>query len=182
MKKPLFWILILSIFMFSCKQRKAENPNGQENMENQFVSRIHTTDLETNLYRFLGKTSLEKHILDFENVDWKGDYKEEFNSMGFNMPDLEVLSSNDSKYLSVSVAPNTEDSFQYVIGLGNHLTTDDPDNPNRTVKLYMTESENAEIPKKFIDLFFKRDFSKINSELQELYLMDEIEDVYKNAK
>jgi hypothetical protein len=182
MKKPLFWTLIFSIFIFSCKEKKAENSNGQENMENDFVSRIHTTDLESDLYRLLGKTSLEKHISDFENVDWKGDYKKEFNSMEFNMPDLEVLSKNDSKYLSVSVAPNTEDSFQYVIGLGNHLETDHPNNPNRTVKLYMTESENVEIPKKFIDLFFKRDFSKINAELQELYLMDEIEDVYKNVK
>ena len=151
-------------------------------MTNEFISRIHTPDLETDFYRILGTTSLEKHSADFEKVDWKGDYKKEFNSMEFNMPDLEVLSKNDSKYLSVSVAPNTEDSFQYVIGLGNHLETDHPNNPNRTVKLYMTESENVEIPKKFIDLFFKRDFSKINAELQELYLMDEIEDVYKNVK
>ncbi|WP_209406407.1 hypothetical protein [Pseudozobellia sp. WGM2] len=151
-------------------------------MENEFVSRIHTTDLETDLYQLLGKTTLEKHISDFENVDWKADYKKEFNSMDFNMPDLEVLSKNDSKYLSVSIAPNTEDTFQYVIGLGAHLETGDPNNPNRKVKLYMTESENPEIPKKFFGLFFNQDFDQVSSELQQLYLMDEIEDVYKNKK
>ena len=182
MKKPLFWTLILSVFLISCKQKKAENSNGQKNMENEFVSRIHTTELETDFYRLLGKTSLEKHVSDFENVDWKGDYKKEFNSMEFNMPDLEVLSKNDSKYLSISIAPNTEDSFQYVIGLGTHEETGDPNNPNRKVKLYMTESENSEIPKKFFDLFFERNFQKINTELNGLYLMDEIEDVYKNKK
>jgi hypothetical protein len=166
---------------FSCKDKNAEKPNGNK-MENEFVSRIHTTDLETDLYQLLGKTSLEKHISDFENVDWKADYKKEFNSMDFNMPDLEVLSKNDSKYLSVSIAPNTEDTYQYVIGLGTHLETGDPNNPNRKVKLYMTESENPEIPKKFFGLFFNRDFDQVNSELQQLYLMDEIEDVYKNKK
>lgn len=151
-------------------------------MENEFVSRIHTTELETDFYRLLGKTSLEKHISDFESVDWKNDYVKEFNSMNFNLPNLEVLNKTDSKYLSVSVAPNTEDSFQYVIGLGTHKETGDPSNPKRKVKLYMTESENAEIPKKYFDLFFKKDFEGINSELDGLYLMDEVEDVYKNVK
>ncbi|PQB05785.1 hypothetical protein BST85_13435 [Aureitalea marina] len=132
----------------SCKDKNAEKPNRNK-MENEFVSRIHTTDLETDLYQLLGKTSLEKHISDFENVDWKADYKKEFNSMNFNMPDLEVLSKNDSKYLSVSIAPDTEDNYQYTIGLGTHLETDDPNNPNRKVKLYMTESENPAIPKSF---------------------------------
>ena len=151
-------------------------------MENEFVSRIHTTDLETDLYRLLGKTSFQKHISDFDKIDWKGDYTKEFNSMNFNMPDLEVLSKNDSKYLSVSVAPNTEDSFQYIIGLGTHEETGDPNNPKRKVKLYMTESENSEIPKKYFDLFFKRDFGEIYSELDGLYLMDEVEDLFKNIK
>ena len=166
---------------FSCKDKNAEKPN-ENKMENEFVSRIHTTDLETDLYQLLGKTTLEKHISDFENVDWKADYKKEFNSMDFNMPDLEVLSKNDSKYLSVSIAPNTEDTYQYVIGLGTHLETSDPNNPNRKVKLYMTESENPEIPKMFFGLFFNQDFDQVSSELQQLYLMDEIEAVYKNKK
>jgi len=181
MKKPLFWILIMSLFLISCKDKKSENSIGQ-NIENEFVSRIHTTNLETDLYRPLGKTSLEKHIKDFEDVDWKNDFIKEFNSMNFNLPDLEVLSKNDSKYLSVSIAPNTEDSFQYIIGLGTHLETGDPNYPNRKVKLYMTESENEEIPKKFFNLFFNRDFEGINSELERFYLMDEIEDVYENEK
>ena len=181
MKKYLFLTLTLTALLVSCQEKKSENSNGQK-MENEFVSRIHTTELETDFYRVLGKTSLEKHISDFEKVDWKNDYIKEFNSMNFNLPDLEVLSKNDSKYLSVSIAPNTEDSFQYVIGLGTHEETGDPNHPKRKVKLYMTESENSEIPKKFFDLFFERDFKAINSELDGLYLMDEIEDVYKNVK
>ncbi|WP_220473642.1 hypothetical protein [Flagellimonas taeanensis] len=151
-------------------------------MKNEFVSRIHTTELETDLYQLLGKTSLEKHISDFNNVNWKSNYEKEFNSMDFNMPDLEVLSKNDSKYLSVSIAPNTDDTYQFIIGLGTHLETDNPNIPNRKVKLYMTESDNEEVPKKIIELFFKRDFAKINTELDQLYLMDEVEDVYINKK
>ncbi|MFH4968754.1 hypothetical protein V8G61_11180 [Gaetbulibacter sp. M240] len=181
MKKHLFWTLILATFVFSCKENKSENTNGH-NMENEFVSRIHTTELEADLYQLLGKTSFEKHISDFEKVDWNSDYEKEFNSMDFNMPDLEVLSKNDSKYLSVSISPNTDDIYQFIIGLGTHLETNNPNNPNRKVKLYMTESDNKEVPKKFIDLFFKREFAKINSELDKLYLMDEIEDVYNNKK
>ncbi|RIV44167.1 hypothetical protein D2V05_11815 [Flagellimonas pelagia] len=181
MKKHLFWILILATFVFSCKKNKSENTNGH-NMKNEFVSRIHTTELETDLYQLLGKTSLEKHISDFNNVNWKSNYEKEFNSMDFNMPDLEVLSKNDSKYLSVSIAPNTDDTYQFIIGLGTHLETDNPNIPNRKVKLYMTESDNEEVPKKFIELFFKRDFAKINTELDQLYLMDEVEDVYINKK
>lgn len=181
MKLCLYWMLIFSISLFSCKENKSGNSDKQK-MENEFISRIHTTDLEAEIYQLLGKTDLKKHLSDFEKIEWKNDYKREFSSMNFNMPDLEVLSKADSKYLSVSIVPNTEDSFQFVIGLGVHQEFDDSTNPNRKVKLYMTESEDSEIAKKYFKLFFERDFDAINSELNELYLMDEIEDVYINKE
>lgn len=170
------------ILLISCKDKEADKLNNPQTMKNEFISRIHTTDMETDTYKLLGKTSFEKHISDFENIDWKAEYKKEFNSMNFNMPDIEVLSITDSKYLSISIAPNTEDTFQYIIGLGKHLQTENTNNPDRIIKLYMTESENVKIPKKFIALFFKQKFSEINSELKKLYLMEEIKDVYINTK
>lgn len=181
MKNTFIWTLTLTIILFSCKERVTEKSSGRK-MKNEFISRIHTIDLEADLYQLLGKTSLEKHLSNFEKIDWKNDYQKEFNAMSFNMPDLEVLSRKDSKYLSISLAPNTKDSFQFIIGLGTHFEGNNSNNPNRKVKLYMTESENTEVPKEFINLFFKKDFDGINSKLKEMYLMDEIEDLYNNKK
>ncbi|MET1259889.1 hypothetical protein ABV409_11115 [Flagellimonas sp. DF-77] len=183
MKKHLFWTLILLFLNLSCKQKKTENSNRLD-VKNEFVSRIHTTDLETDLYQILGKTSYVKHVSDFENVNWKTDYSKEFRSGTYNMPDIEVLSKIDSKYLSISVAPDNHNPmlFQFIIGLGTHSETNNLKEPSRKVKIYLTESQNEEIPKKLIAQFFERDFNKINIELSKLYLLDEIEDVYINKK
>lgn len=151
-------------------------------MDAEFIPRIHKTGFETDSFKLLGKTSFQKHTSDFERIDWEKDYWTEFKSGNFNMPDLEVLNKEDSKYLSISTSPNTEDTFQFIIGLGTHQESNHSNEPKRKVKLYMTESENNEVPKKFIALFFKRDFNQIQKELDKLALMEEIEDKYINIK
>lgn len=151
-------------------------------MSIEFTSRIHSSEFETDLYKILGKTTLEKHTSDFESINWKNNFWNEFKYGSLNMTDLEVLSKNDSKYLSISTFPNTDDTFQFFIGYGNHIETKNIDKPKRKVKIYITRTENEEIPKKLIYLFFQRDFNKINSKLKELTFMNEIEDLYKNIK
>jgi hypothetical protein len=178
MKKTIA-IIIIVLTLTSCKEKKKENLS-KKNMNVEFISRIHTPEFETDEYKTLGTTTLEKHLSDFEKINWKKDFWNEFNSGNFNMSDLEVLSVNDSKYLTIMTAPNTDDTFQFIIGFGIHTETSASTKPNRKVKLYMTESENNEIPKKYIDLFFKRDFNLIKEELNKITLMEEIEDLYIN--
>ena len=173
-------IIILILTLISCKEKTNENPS-EKNMTSEFISRIHTPELETDFYKILGTTSLEKHTADFQKIDWKKDFWSEYESGNFNMSNLEVFNVTDSKYLSIGTAPNTDDTFQFVIGLGNHIKTDGINNPVRKIKLYYTESENYEIPKKLIGQFFNREYSKIETELKK-YSMDEIEDLYLNIK
>ena len=178
--KKISAIIILILTLISCKEKTNENPS-EKNMTNEFISRIHTPELETDFYRILGMTSLEKHTADFQKINWKKDFWREYESGNFNMTDLEVFNRTDSKYLSIGTAPNMDDTFQFVIGLGTHKETNDKNNPIRKTKLYFTETENTEVPEKLIELFFKGDYSNINSELN-TYEMDEIEDLYLNIK
>ena len=145
-----------------------------------FSSRIHTPEMKTDVYKLLGTTSYEKHLKDFESVDWKEDYWNEYRSNSFNMTDLEVFSENDSRYLSISTSPDTDDTFQFHIGYGTQIESEKPGNPKRIVKMYLTESESDDVPKEFIELFFRRDFDQIESKLKDLFFMDEIEDLYIN--
>ncbi|MEH6537836.1 MAG: hypothetical protein V7719_15650 [Psychroserpens sp.] len=149
-------------------------------MKTNFVSRIHKTDYETDSYKVLGKTDYEKHLTDFNKINWSDEYWKEFRDLTFNFPDLEVLDDKNGKYLSISLAPNADDSFQFTIGLGNHKENGSGQNPIRTVKLYGTESENKELPKKIIRLIFDNNYEQIDFELNKLFLIDEIEDVYIN--
>ncbi|WBU90857.1 hypothetical protein [Cellulophaga omnivescoria] len=180
MKKISILIILVTLFS-SCKEKKDAKIDSLEIVD-EFISRIHTSSMESDLYQILGKTSLEKHNTDFENIDWKSNYWKEFKSETFNMTDLEVLNRYEQRYLSISTAPNTEDSFQFVVGFGTHFERDDPNNPYRKIKLYMTETENEQIPKELIGLFLKKDFDGVKSKLKNFYLMDEIEDLYRNKK
>lgn len=180
MKKLNQILLVLPILFFSCNN-KTDKKETSKDMGTDFISRIHTTDYETDSYKLLGKTDYKKHIDDFEKINWSDEYWKEDREMTFNFPDLEVLDLQEGKYLSISLAPNTEDSFQYIIGLGNHRETSDL-SPTRTVKLYGTESESKELPRRLIQLIFERDYAQIDEEMKKLYLFDEVEDFYLNGE
>lgn len=100
----------------------------------------------------------------------------EYDSGNFNMSNLEVF---NLKYLAIMTAPNTDTTFQFIIAIGTHTKIDNSNKPKRKVKLYYTEKENIEVPLRFIKLFFKGDYIKINKELNE-YTVDEIEDLFLN--
>ncbi len=169
----------MPFLFFSCNN-KTDKKETSKDMETDFASRIHISDYETDSYKLLGKTEYEKHIDDFEQINWSDEYWKEDSNMTFNFPSLEVLDLKEGRYLSISQAPNTDDSFQFVIGLGKHRENSNPQNPTRTVKLYGTESENKELPRKFIQLIFARNYEQIDEEVKKLYLFDEIEDLYVN--
>jgi len=174
-------LILLPVLFFSCKDNTDKKQTSNE-MKTDFISRIHKTDYETDSYKLLGKTDYEKHIADFNKINWHDEYWKEYRDLTFNFPDLEVLDENNGKYLSISLAPNTEDSFQYSIGFGNHKENSGGQMPTRIVKLYGTESENKELPTKLIRLIFDRDYEQIDNELNKLFLFDEIEDLYINQE
>ena len=102
-------IIILVLTLISCKEKTNENPS-EKNMTNKFISRLHTPVLDTDFYRILGTTSLEKHTSDFQKINWKEEFWSEYNSGNFNMSDLEVFNVTDSKYLSIMTSPKIRKS------------------------------------------------------------------------
>lgn len=180
MRKILAFILI---FLALAKCDKTKKKKFEKKIDDfNFIARIHTSDFPMDLYKIIGKTSFDKHTSEFIKINWKENFWNEYNSENFNMTDLEVLNKRASRYLSISTSPDTDSTFQFVIGFGSHDEVDDLLKPKRTVRLYLTGSEDIEIPKRIIYLFFQEDFKKISSELDKLYFMEEIEDLYENIE
>lgn len=142
--KKVFLILLLFLITTSCNKKKKSD----------FLSRIHTPNLEIDFYKPLGTTTLKKHIQDFEKIDWKKDFWTEFESNNFNNTDIEVLNKRDSRYLSISTAPRNSNDFQFIIGYGTHKKTKNANSPFRKIKLYMTESNDYRSSKKIHSIIF----------------------------
>lgn len=164
--------------MTSCDSKM----NNMVNLESDFNSRIHTTDIETDLFKLLGKTTYEKHLKDFENIDWEKEYWKENRSNHFNVPDLEVLDNVTSKYFTISVCPNTQESFQYYVGFGNHNLNNETGKVTRVIKIYGTSSTNQERIKELIKLFFEKDYKKLQEKLDNLDFFEELDDAYENIE
>ena len=147
-----------------------------------FTSRIHTIDLETDWFNQLGETTLDKHLDDFNNIDWKSEYWKEDKSETYNATDLEVLDIENSRYLSVSVCPNTHESFQFYVGLGTHNKNLENGEITRKVRLYGTTTDNPKITKNIIKLFFYRDFEELENQLKKMDFFEELDDGYQNIK
>ncbi|RYM33391.1 hypothetical protein ERX46_10650 [Brumimicrobium glaciale] len=176
--KKLNILLILFLALISCEE-KTNGHSAKINMPDEFISRIHTPEFEIDNYKILGKTYFDKHIADFKKINWKKDFWSEYDSDNFNMSNIEVFNLTDSRYLGISTGINTNENFQFIIGLGTHMEESPSNKPYRKIKLYYSETENEEIPKNIIELFFKKEYSKINIELSK-YSMEEIEDLYLN--
>ena len=115
MKKIYFLIIIFGFSMsFSCSNNgsnkkklniKEKSPLNSTKEYSNFLSRIHKSSYEIDWYKILGTTSLKKHTIDFESINWEKEYWEQWNSKDFNFPDLEVIDQDNYMYLSVSVCP-----------------------------------------------------------------------------
>lgn len=177
MKQTITWTFLLTLTLMACSETKSTEKNTDG-----FTSRLHTTEFETDWYRPLGHTTLEKHLADFKSIDWADEYWKEDSAETFNWPDLEVLDGQNSKYLSVSVCPMTHNSFQFYVGLGVHNENSDNGRVTRTVRLYGTATDKPDRTIALIKLFFDRDFDKLNRHLERLDFFDEIEDMYQNIE
>ncbi len=177
-----YLLKIIILFSISILTADCGNINKIENSG--FESRLHESSYHTDFFKILGPTKLEKHIKDFERIDWETEYWKENNQETFNSPDLEVLDKNSNRYLSVSVCPNTHDSYQFYFGLGNHIETiiEDSIVINRTIKLYGSLTNNPKDVEFIFHLFFERKYEDLNIELNRMDFWEEIEDKYLNIE
>ena len=151
-------------------------------MNNEFISRVHNSSDEIDWYRLLGPTNLEKHLSDFGNINWKDEYWTQEETNNFNFPFLEVIDFRKSIYLSISVCPNTYETFQFYIGLGGHkeYMKNGKIEVERKARFYGTSSENMKKTKRIICHFFNRNLKGVIKEFDKMWLIDEIEDLYQN--
>ena len=175
MKLKIFVIFILLVFV-SCNNKNEKEKNSH--IDN-FTYRIHTTDLETDYYKLKGKTTKENFIKEFKNIEWIKEYQKFSNNEEFNFPDIEIMDNLNGKYLSISIAPNTLETSQFVIGIGNHKIFENK--IERTVKLYWTETDDQIKITELISLFFNRETDSLKKRIDNLDF-DEIEDLYLNVK
>lgn len=176
MKHTALLAFLLILIIIGCNRTHSTETSAE------FTSRIHTTDLDTDWYRPLGQTTLEQHLANFLSINWESEYWKGDSAETFNAPDLEVLDHKSSKYLSVSVCPNTHESFQFYIGLGTQSENTNTDQVKRIVRLYGTGSDNPDKVIALIKLFFERDFDGIDRLLKDLDFFEELEDLYQNIE
>jgi len=177
MREKIFAILIISIFtLVSCVESMK--------IRQGFVSRIHKSTHQEDWFKLLGTSNLKKHIKDFENIDWDKEYWQQNKSNEYNNPDIEVIDEKNSIYLSISVVPDTFESYQFCIGIGTHKETiiNEKINVERNIRLYLSGTDNISKPKEIIRLFFNREFKKIESEIKQMDFFFETEDNYLNLE
>lgn len=172
--------IILGLIILSLVNCK--NDNQTLGKANSLISRIHSSNDEIDYYNYLGKKTLKEHLDIFESINWENEYWIQDSLNEFNVPDLEIMNEEESRYLSISVCPNTINTYQYMIGLGTHdiIIKENDTIVKRTVKLYGTKDNNINIPKKLIKHFYNGNYEKIKKEIDSMDYFDEIEDVYKN--
>lgn len=176
MKHTALLAFLLILIIIGC------NRNHSTETSAEFTSRIHTTDLDTDWYRPIGQTTLEQHLANFQSINWESEYWKGDSAETFNAPDLEVLDHKTSKYLSVSVCPNTHESFQFYIGLGTQSENTNTGQVKRIVRLYGMGSDNPDKVTSLLKLFFERDFDGICRLLKDLDFFEELEDLYQNIE
>lgn len=175
--RQLFVLIFINFLLTNCSYEKSSQVKSGI-----FISRVHTTDLKTDWYKPLGPTNLIKHLKDFKSIDWEREYWKEDSAKTYEASDLEVLDEENSKYFSISVCPNTFESFQFYVGLGKQIENPENGNIKRTIRLYGTATDEPEKALSLLRLFFAQDFDKLEEQLAALDFFEEIEDVYHNIE
>lgn len=130
-------------------------------------SRLHTPTQETDWY---------KHLKDFDAIDRKDEYSTAHRKETFNPSNLEVFHSSTGKYLSISVCPNTPDSYQFHLAFGIHSESDGE--VISTAELYGARVDNSNLPKELIRLFFNQDFDKNEQRFNKMDFFAEVNDLF----
>ncbi|WP_321514930.1 hypothetical protein [Marinifilum fragile] len=152
------------------------------NSSNNFESRIHTTQHETDWYTRLGHTDLEKHINNFNSINWEKDFIDQFNNDNFNYPDLELFDRDSLFYMSVTVCPDSLNQFQFCIGAGvhNEVWQEDSLIVKRECVIYKTGTSDSKLPIKMIELFYNRNYYEYTEQLNKMTILFSCEDFYNN--
>lgn len=164
----------IATFFSSCTES-----NKSEETNNNTILRVHSSKMETDWYELKGTITGEEFTKEFKSVDWANDYWTETKNETFNSHSIEAFDKNNMTYFGISVCPNTESTFQYLLCYGKHSESNDS-NISRKVKLYGTGSEDQEVVIEFIKLYFQNDLTEFENELNKIDFFDEIEDVYLN--
>jgi hypothetical protein len=147
-----------------------------------FISRIHLSNCDMDWYKLLGVTTFSKHVVDFNKIDWEKLYWDEWNSGEFNLPDLEAFDTINMLYLAISIAPENDTICQFEAFWGTHETVSENDTLNieRTCKYYGSETMDKKRIVKLFEYFFNRDYTNLQRELDKMFYLQELNDVYFN--
>jgi len=167
-------ILVIVLFTCACGNKVLIKD------KHEFYGRIYDSTCQDYKPKDLGLITLEGYLTIFDNEKWSYNYWEEFNSKNYRFTDLEVLDKNNSMYLTISVCPNSLSTYQFEIGIGTHNEEikNNEIKVKRKIKIYATGSNDPKIPRKIIELFFEREYDKIEGELDKMFLMEETDDLY----
>jgi len=176
-KKLVNFILLIVLIFFSCNTLHNTH-------DKRFISRLHTPKEEIDWYRILGATSLNKHLTDFDAIEWEKEYWEEYKSGDDNNSFLEVMDTENNTYFSVSTFPYQDDSFQFAIYIGSRSlkVEEGKEIEKGYVRCFLLGSNNPEKVKWLMKIFFKRDYDVLFNEIDKLQVLFETEDVYQNIE
>ena len=168
--------LVVILFFNSC--------NLQQNRDNGFVSRLHTPNEEINWFRILGPTTLERHLADFDVIEWEKEFWEEYKSERDNNSFLEVFDSLHNTHLSVSTFPNENNSFQFTIYVGSRAIKDKKGKELEKgyVRCFLLKSNDSEKVRSLMRIFFERNYDLFFSEVSKLQVLFECESIYQNIE
>lgn len=176
MNKFLMGLLLVSC-LFSCSI-------SHKKKDEDFVSRLHTPKEKVDWYRILGSTSLNKHLADFDAIDWEKEFWEEYKSENYNNSFLEVMDTLNNTFLDVSTFPDENNSYQFAIYIGSRSIKDKAGEiiEQGYVRCWLLGSDDSQDVKRLMKIFFARDYDKLFLELDELQVLFETKSVYQNVE
>lgn len=146
--------------------------------ESNFVLRVHRNNDKLDYYRIKGVTNYSEFVNLFMNIDWETEFYKEIETGRYNFSDIEVINKYSSFYLSISIGPYNNESFQYIVGFGYHQNR--IEQVSRIIKLYGSQTTDKEEIINLIKLFFCNDIDNLSSELETHDFLIELNDVYQN--
>lgn len=158
---------------FESKNSKPDKLKG-----NNFTLRVHRNEDEIDKYKMKGATSFEDFVKLFRSIEWELEFLKENETESFNFSSIEVINDRNSLYLLISTVPYEESSFQYVVGIGYHLTR--IEQASRSINLYATRTTNQEEIVNLIELFFCEDVENLMKSLEKYDFLATLDDIYDN--
>lgn len=166
-------ILILSIALQSCSDKKTESKNMTEN----FTWNVQKAGYEFDQYDLKGVTDYQTFIREFEQFPWEKELKKSIENPDKVSPTLSVSDEKENKSFWVSIGESQNKSI-YIIGyiypkkkkgffgLGKEKEVN-------WLEMFLTQ--DSELIKKCYRLQFDREYKKLYAELSRLEKFGEME-------